>query len=189
MHGNVSRKGDENEDEKGKRDFFSFNFPFASNDETSTVKTVTVDGDAANTVVETEAPGEVSTVTTVGEVSDHTRQDDEGAVTTFESYTINIISIGRNDVEHSMVVAAPYLPLLYKVSVFVVPGLSSYQLLVLAVNVATITIQAVRNYQAGQSVLRITVETGDNLIYDNLVCKSSLYTVTVWAIEENTVFE
>lgn len=80
----------------------------------------------------------------------------------------NFISAGK-DLASSMMAAAPYLPLVYKIAVFIVPGLSSYYILLYAVNVAAITAQAVQNYQSGQSMTSVTSEAGMKLLYNSLV--------------------
>lgn len=73
------------------------------------------------------------------------------------SALMNIVGIGQ-DVENSLVAAAPYLPMVCKVAMFVVPGLSHYQMLMMALNMATITSQAYRNYENGESITTVTAK-------------------------------
>lgn len=68
---------------------------------------------------------------------------------------MNIVVIG-GDVEKSLVVAAPYLPLVYKVTTHFVPSLSPYKVVTLSLNVAALTTEASQNYEKGGRNLKST---------------------------------
>ncbi|XP_025415082.1 uncharacterized protein LOC112686838 [Sipha flava] len=123
----------------------------------------------------TEIDGDVKTVkTTDGAVvvTDETVDDDadSGQTTTMDSLKsqlVNIVDVGK-DVHNSLVVAAPYLPIVFKVATFVVPSLSTYQVLVLSVNVATVTAQALQDYWDGKEVSHDAIQ---KLVMETLLSK------------------
>lgn len=171
-----------------KRSYFSpFSNLFGSDvpeDQSSTATTVTktdVNGDVktvvTSAVTSTDVDGDVKTVatsavtSTTGDVpADH---DDHQmtAVEKVKGRLMDIVYIGRKDVENSLVVSAPYLPVVCKVAMFLVPGLSSYEVLMMSVNVATITAQALREYEDGESVSDITVDVAKKLAMDTLLVR------------------
>lgn len=77
--------------------------------------------------------------------------DDEGYLDQIGSA---IFDIGE-DVESSLVKAAPYLPLVTKVALFLVPGIREYQMLVMALNVASITSEAYKRYDDGEGLTTV----------------------------------
>lgn len=101
--------------------------------------------------------------------------NNEGYISRIQTNVMKIVSI-REDMENSMVVASPYLPMVYKVVLYLIPGASTYQIITLTVNIATITAQALKQYAEGESLTGVTLKAGSKIAYDTLVC--IIYVVT-----------
>lgn len=184
-------EGGDDEKRRRKRGYFSLSFPFMHSSQSSTDGTVenptkddaaagtaVVDaraheevasapaGNNANSVPDTTTPAVNGTDSAVVTPTAETAQNN-GTVSGGWSMT-SVVGIASN-LESSLVIASPYLPIVYKVAVFIVPGLSSYQVLLLTVNVATITTEALRNYARGDSWVKITTTAASEAMTDALV--------------------
>lgn len=180
-----------------RRGFFDFSFPsfMSSNvNETTTKSTSVVNGGDVTTTttgtttdVETKACSDVGEKTAVNTTTSSTTTVNTttaagaGFMSYYNAATVSIVGIGK-ELGSSMVVAAPYLPIVYKVAIFIVPGLSSYQALLLAVNVATITTEAVRNYEGGQSFSQVASDAGYQALKTSMVGNSSMFVHSIGAI-------
>lgn len=85
-----------------------------------------------------------------------------------EGTDVNILSIDE-DLNISKAVAAPYIPLISKVTIFIIPSISEGQLLMLSINMASITMQAVKNYEQKKSLSTVTTENEPTSVYHALV--------------------
>lgn len=135
-----------------------------------TVKETSVVSPADVSGVSTDAStaGVVSTDAATTSVVSTEIVNDDGYFNTMRTNVMHIVSIGQ-EVENSMVVAAPYLPMVFKVAVYLIPGISTYQVLTLSVNVATITAQALVHYAEGESLTEVAFEAGGQIAYSALV--------------------
>lgn len=138
-----------------KRDFFSYWSD--GNTEETTDKAVTVKQTEAITAVEAKpstAAAEAEAKTEIAAAETEVAAD----VGLFDQIQSSIANIGDN-VESSLVNAAPYLPLVTKVAMFVVPGIREYQMLMMAIEVATITSQGYKRYNDGESMSSVASST------------------------------
>lgn len=126
-----------------------------------------VTGKEGRVVTETAGSG-VTTDTNTAVVGSTEAVNDGGYFNRIQTNVMNIVSIGQ-EVKESMVVAAPYLPMVYKVAVYLIPGLSTYEVLTLSVNVATITADALAHYADGESLSDVALKAGTQIVYNTLV--------------------
>lgn len=147
--------GDE-EKKRRKRDFFPNFFSQSSPKEPTT----TVDGQNSNA---TNAAAVVQNSIATTDTNTSTNS------ITATSNLMNIVGIG-SDVENALVIAAPYAPIVYKVATYLVPGLSAYHVILLSINVATITVEAVRNYEKGDGLFKVSTTAAYETITAALVC-------------------
>lgn len=154
-----------------KRGFFtSLSNPFKWNNEqqtdlsTTTDTTTEVDGDVKTVVTSTVTSTDGAVVATDKTVDESRRMTTMDGLKT---RMMNIVDIGK-DVQNSLVVSAPYLPVVFKVATYLVPGLSSYQVLVLSVNVATVTAQAIQDYRDGKEISKDAI---GKLVMDTLLVR------------------
>lgn len=124
------------------------------NTEETTNEAVTVKQTMATTTMEanSSAAAEAETEMAAAETE---MTEDAGL---FDQIQSSIANIGDN-VESSLVKVAPYLPLVTKVAMFVVPGLREYQMLMMAMEVATITSQGYKRYSEGESMTSVASST------------------------------
>lgn len=97
---------------------------------------------------------EVETVTDNASSVQLQQADDDSDEGYLDRIGSAIVDVGE-DVESCLVTAAPYLPLVTKVALFVVPGLREYQMLVMALNVASITSDAYKRYDDGEGMTTV----------------------------------
>ncbi|XP_060854816.1 uncharacterized protein LOC132932452 isoform X2 [Rhopalosiphum padi] len=128
-----------------KRGFFSMKIPISftnsvADDEEETVTAITTS--------DTDTDADTTTRTFANEMSE-TAANVQAAYWDFmnsaPSKTTYVVSIGT-DVKKALVEAAPYLPLVNRVSTYIVPDLSQRDVLALSVNVAALTTQGIKNY-------------------------------------------
>lgn len=195
MEENAKHDGHGDDKRRKKRDFW-FKLPFMSSpehetktDTVVTTKSVTstvppTDSTASTTVTDTTVTA--TTVATEGSKSDSSggtsdvdaqkvtvvtavaTTSDSGFMDGVQSGVLRIVAIGQ-DVKTSLVEAAPYLPMVWKVVVFLVPGLSQYELLLLAENVATVTTQALHDYEAGESLSSVLTDVAKKAIWESVL--------------------
>lgn len=72
--------------------------------------------------------------------------------------------LGQN-MDKTLVEITPYLPLVYKVAQFVVPGLMPLDTIMFTWEVAKITASAVEKYDNGESLSKVTVEGASQVAY------------------------
>ncbi|XP_026804277.1 DNA-directed RNA polymerase II subunit RPB1-like [Rhopalosiphum maidis] len=130
-----------------KRGFFSMPFTKSvEGDEEETATTITT----SDTDTDTDADADTTTRTFANKIAE-TAAKVQAAYWDFmnsaQSKMTHIVSIGT-DVKRSLVVAAPYLPLVNKVATYIVPDLSQRDVLTLSVNVAVLTTQGIKNYSS-----------------------------------------
>lgn len=166
-----------------KRSFSWYTFPFMSNDDKSSVTstTTTTSTTATSTTKTTDddvaiAVADPKTISTIDVkhfdgntdvVANTERVPDSGMVASSEGTStdeedstekdLNIVNIGE-DIEISKTIAAPYIPLVSKVAVSIIPVISQGQLLMLSVNMASITMQAIRNYEQRKSLSKMATD-------------------------------
>jgi hypothetical protein len=144
-----------------KRGFFSMKIPISmsftnsvADEEEETATTITTS--------DTDTDADTTTRTFADEMTE-TAANIQAAYWDFmnsaSSKTTYVVSIGT-DVKKALVEAAPYLPLVNKVSTYIVPDLSQRDVLALSVNVAALTTQGIKNYsnaEVAESSVRIYV--------------------------------
>lgn len=173
-------ENNEDKHERKKRGYFDY-LPFMSADKTVEASATATSSTAATSAT-TSTKKSVTEEVSVNKVNDITKVDekmtkvddkmtevktdstnssmtigntmDPNLLSNTGSTVMDIIVIGKN-IEESMIVAAPYLPLVWKVATFVVPGLQPFQMLTLSVNVASITMHAAQQYMEGESMTNI----------------------------------
>lgn len=119
-----------------------------------------------NSNIATDTADGVSTTMT-GDVSTEI-VNNGGFYNMMQNNVMHIVDIGK-DVKDSMVTAAPYLPMVFKIAVYFIPGMSSYQVLMLSVNIATITSQAILRYSEGESISSVAFDAGTKIAYESMV--------------------
>lgn len=113
----------------------------------------------AVTVKQTEAITAVEAKPLTGaEAATAAAAEAEADADLFDQIQSSIANIGEN-AESGLVKAAPYLPLVTKVAMFIVPGLREYQMLMMAIEVATITSQGYKRYNDGESMTSVASST------------------------------
>lgn len=133
-----------------KRDLFGYWSD--GNTEETTNEAVTVKQTEAITEMEAKPSAAAEAKTEAAEA------ETEVDVGLFDQIQSSIANIGDN-VESSLVKAAPYLPLVTKVAMVIVPGLREYQMLMMAIEVATITSQGYKRYNDGESMTSVASST------------------------------
>ncbi|VVC37076.1 Hypothetical protein CINCED_3A022852 [Cinara cedri] len=89
----------------------------------------------------------------------------QGVIANTESAVSTAISIGE-DIEHGLVIIGPYLPLVYKVAMYIIPSLTPYQTIQLSWEVSQIMVEAMKNYEEGESLTRVTAVAAAKIAYD-----------------------
>ncbi|XP_025205255.1 uncharacterized protein LOC112601721 [Melanaphis sacchari] len=130
-----------------KRGYFSMKIPFIESAEDSKKETVT-DSTIATSDADTD-----TTISAVNTKIVETASDIGAAYRNFfnsaQSEMTYVLTIGP-DVKRTMVEAAPYMPLVCKVAMYVIPNLSQRDLLMLSLNVAALTTQGINNYSSAE---------------------------------------
>lgn len=153
------------------------------NQKTDGVKTVaettgTTGGDTAASEIEPVAATQVSGVgqTVTGKPSsttDSATSTDTGTTTVdfskvvddFQSFSKAAVEEINQDMDKTLVEIGPYLPLVYKVAVFVVPGLMPFDTIMFTWQVAKITMSEIEKYDNGETLTSVTADGVSKVAY------------------------